>query len=75
MPHTYPLLPFYAGSEEILLPVSHIADGYARGPDGTCAFCKGDPCNEDSSPETPIARFYAAWPGADTCPVCEGRPT
>lgn len=55
--------------------VTHVADGYARGPGGACAFCHGDPCNERPVPDSAIARFYADNPGASTCPCCEGRPT
>lgn len=66
------------GPEEfrnILLSVAYVANGYARGADGTCAFCHGDPFAERSPPDSLIARFYKVKPRATTCPVCEGRPT
>jgi hypothetical protein len=57
--------------------VVDIADGFARGEDGTCAFCNGDPCNEfptaDSNPA--IIKFYKDYPDAPTCPCCDGKPT
>lgn len=56
------------------LEVGAIYD-FARGLDGTCAFCQGDPCNEAKSIDTPISRFYAKNTHAETCPVCDGRPT
>lgn len=67
----------------VMLEVDHIADGYARGKDGTCAFCQGDPCAEDSPPESQIAQYFARnreyWirSGARSvsCPCCDGRPT
>ena len=60
---------------EIRLPVTRIAGGFARGPGGLCAFCAGDACGEDSAPDSPIARFFAANPIAPSCPVCDGRPS
>ncbi|MBD9511592.1 hypothetical protein IB265_33080 [Ensifer sp. ENS10] len=56
--------------------VSHISD-YARGPDGTCAFCKGDPCLEDKESTGPTAmqQYDADGKWWDACPCCEGRPT
>ena len=71
------MVPFYCGdgSGAILLEVSGIAEGYARGPNGTCAFCNGDPCAEDSKPGTHIADFFLRNPRAETCPCCGGRPT
>lgn len=56
---------------------------FLRGDDeyGTCAFCKGDPCNDESEPDSVIARFYAGArrTGLEnqptTCPCCQGRPT
>lgn len=62
-----------AGTSE-MLPVLYVAQ-YPRGPNGCCAFCNGDPCNEEGTTDTPIARFYAAAPHADTCPICDGRPS
>jgi hypothetical protein len=57
------------------VPVTRIAGGFARGPGGLCAFCAGDACGEDSAPDSPIARFFAANPIAPSCPVCDGRPS
>lgn len=53
--------------------VSHIAE-YARGSDGTCALCHGDPLDEKKE-DSLIHRFYSENPDAGTCPVCTGRPT
>ena len=66
--------PFYGAGFAVMLDVSHIADGYARGIDGTCAFCHGDPCAEESK-RSNIAKFYRLNRWADTCPCCKGRPT
>jgi len=59
--------------------VAYIAE-YARGPDGTCAFCHGDPCAE--YPEQASVNGAAIYNYADerngrfeTCPCCDGRPT
>lgn len=76
----HPLVKFlpgtaYAGFEEIFLPVMYIASGVALGPDGLCAFCKGDPCNDHSPADSPIARYFAAAPHAAVCPFCDGRPS
>lgn len=60
--------------------VTSVCGGYARGKDGLCAYCDGDPCAERSAPETRIYRYMKDEngkyrPGADTCPCCEGRPS
>jgi len=70
------LVPVYIGDgrDAILLTVRYWAE-FLRGPDGTCAFCHGDPCAEQSGPATLISNFYARNPGIETCPVCNGRPT
>ncbi len=60
--------------EEVELEVTNFYE-YPRGTDGTCALCQGDPCNEHSPPDSNIAKFYANNTWADTCPVCDGRPT
>lgn len=62
------------GDRPVDLEVDRFSD-FARGPDGTCALCHGDPCNESSPAESLIALWWAANPHADTCPVCDGRPT
>ena len=59
----------------VFMEVTYFAE-FLRGPDGTCAFCHGDPCAESSPQDSFIARYmqeYKAW--AETCPVCDGRPT
>lgn len=66
---------FYPGTGgEERLPVAYVA-GYPRGPGGRCAFCHGDPTCEESLPDSPIARYFAAAPHASSCPVCDGRPS
>lgn len=47
---------------------------FARGKDGTCAFCHGDPCAELDQ-EANINVYFRLNKWAETCPVCEGRPT
>jgi hypothetical protein len=66
------------------LEVAYFAE-FPRGPDGTCAFCRGDPCAENPPAHTMsklgdppgyrIASYYERNPDAVTCPMCEGRPT
>lgn len=56
------------------LPVAYVSR-YPRGPGGRCAFCHGDPTCEESLPDSPIARYFAAVPHASSCPVCDGRPS
>lgn len=49
---------------------------FARGEDGTCAFCDGDPCAEYSPEGSPIVEYMnRGKPGyhPETCPFCEGR--
>lgn len=66
---------FYPGTGgEERLPVAYVS-GYPRGPGGRCAFCHGDPTCEDSPPDSPIGRYFAAAPHASSCPVCDGRPS
>lgn len=70
------LVPFMNGERgPVLLTVTYFSD-FLRGPDGTCAYCHGDPCAERSGPETLIGDWfarYSAW--AETCPCCGGRAT
>jgi len=67
------------GNWEHPLEVNIVADSFydefVRGPDGRCALCQGDPCNEHSPAESLIAQFWAHNPDASSCPVCDGRPT
>ena len=71
---------FYTGDAapgwpgHVELEVDHIAQ-FPRGQDGTCAFCHGDPCAENSPPDSQIAQFFRRNRWAETCPCCEGRPT
>lgn len=58
------------------LEVQYIASDGAKGPDGRCAFCHGDPCAEFSTSDTLIAQYFErnrSW--ATTCPMCDGRPS
>jgi hypothetical protein len=60
--------------------VESVHGGFARGTDGQCAFCHGDPCAEWSEPNTPIYRYMRDAdgryrPGRSTCPCCDGRPS
>lgn len=66
---------YYPGDgTEVELEVDHISD-FPRGADGTCAFCQGDPCAEQEPPGYRIASYYERNPRAETCPMCDGRPT
>jgi hypothetical protein len=58
--------------QEIVLDVMYVAGGFARGPDGLCAFCHGDPCDEDSPKDSLIAKYFATAHSPSSCPVCEG---
>lgn len=51
---------------------------YARGPNGRCAFCDGDPCLEypERHGDTAMKQYDKDEGGEwSTCPCCEGRPT
>ena len=67
---------FYPGDgTEQFIEVKYISD-FARGGDGLCAFCHGDPCAEEANAaDTPIGQFFARNPRAETCPLCGGRPS
>lgn len=72
------IVPFTPGNGHYYpVVIDYIAYDFPRSGDkhGTCAFCQGDPCNEDNKPGSLIARYYADTPHADTCPMCDGRPT
>lgn len=76
----YPLIRFYGArtDRDYLLPVSCIADDFARGPDGTCAFCEGDPCAEGPNANERIVEYMEGefdWSNPVHCPFCKGRPT
>ena len=64
------------GSGKIMLKVKYFAE-FLRGGDkyGTCAFCEGDPCAENSPPDSRIAQFFKRNKWAETCPCCRGRAT
>lgn len=59
---------------EAFVRVTYIAD-YPRGEDGLCAYCHGDPCAENSTPNSLIGGYYIRNPRAETCPMCNGRPS
>jgi hypothetical protein len=63
----------YGTDDVYFVPVSSFAE-FLRGTDkyGCCAFCKGDTWDD---PNTFIGQWFKAHPHADTCPVCQGRPT
>lgn len=66
------------GSGAVLLQVRYASfGGKLTGIDewGTCPYCHGDPCAEDSGPETLIGGYFQRNKYAETCPLCEGRPT
>lgn len=56
------------------VPVAYLAD-FPRGEDGTCAYCHADPLAERTPPHPRIADYYRRNPRAETCPMCDGRPT
>ncbi len=72
MARTIPFLP--GDGTEIHVEVAYIAD-FPCAPNGTCAFCLGDPCAENQPPHPRIAAYYARNADAQTCPMCDGRPT
>lgn len=72
--YTVPFLTGY-GDGQILLEVDYFAGGFLRN-NGVCAFCLGDPCNEDHpGSESNIDMFYKSHSQAESCPMCEGRPS
>lgn len=58
---------------EVILDVIYIAQGRPIGKGGNCAFCHGDPCNEDGRDDSNIGRYFKNAPWATTCPVCNGE--
>jgi len=70
-------VPVYPGDgTETVVDIICITADFPRGPDGTCAFCQGDPCAERSALDSAIGAYMArnsTW--AETCPMCLGRPT
>lgn len=70
-------VPYYIGdgSGRMFLYVAVIAQ-FPRDGDHLCAFCHGDPCAEHSGPETNIGAYFERNPrSAETCPLCDGRPS
>ncbi len=66
-----------AGEHEYNVKVAYHAQ-FPRNTKGLCAFCNGDPCNEQNSPgrgSEHIRLFYERNPKAETCPVCDGQPS
>lgn len=65
------------GTGETMLKVKYIASGFPRDARGLCAFCHGDPCNEDvhGNPDSLIAAYWKRNPTAETCPCCRGAPS
>jgi len=59
---------------EVMVEVAFLSD-YPRGTNGRCAFCNGDPCAETSLAGTLIHDFYERNPKAETCPMCDGKPS
>jgi hypothetical protein len=59
---------------EIMVEVAYLGQG-PKDARGRGAFCHGDPCAENGDPTTEIARYIARNPRAETCPMCEGRPS
>lgn len=75
MPMSTVAVPFYVGDgDPISLEIAYIAE-FPRATDGTCAMCLGDPLAETSPLTSAIARFYSRNRAAETCPLCQGRPT
>lgn len=65
------------------LPVRYIAADCAKGPDGRCAFCEGDPIAETDAAPQRICDYMAGlfkgepttWMRPESCPFCNGRPS
>lgn len=71
------LVPFYPGNgEEIMIDVNHISE-FPRDAHGLCAFCHGDPCDEEKQEGTMIHLYWESMKGhyCETCPCCDGRPS
>lgn len=71
------LVPFYTGmGEAIPIEIDHISE-FPRDTVGYCAFCHGDPCDEEKKEGTLIHEFWESMKGhfCETCPCCDGRPT
>lgn len=73
---TAPLVQFYPGdgSGAVEIEVAYIGD-FPRDKRGYCAFCHADPCAEETDKTTLIAQYFARNAHAETCPMCQGRPS
>ncbi len=54
--------------QETEVEVSYFSE-FLRGPNGSCAFCDGDIDGEV------MRDYFATRKWAQSCPVCDGRPT
>jgi hypothetical protein len=71
----YSVVEFLPGDgTDCLVYVAYIAE-FPRDEDGLCAYCHGDPGAEKSSPNSLIFGYYVRNPNAETCPMCDGRPS
>ena len=55
------------------IEVAYFCD-FLRNMNGCCALCNSDSDNWDD-PTTVIGEFFENNKWAETCPVCQGRPT
>lgn len=69
-------VPFLPGDgTEVEVEVAYLAS-FPCNQEGECAFCLGDPCAEEGKDkDTLIAAFWRRNPKAETCPMCDGRPS
>jgi hypothetical protein len=58
----------------VVVEVAYLSD-FPRDVRGLCAFCHADPCAEGPDKTTEIALYFARNPRAETCPMCDGRPS
>jgi hypothetical protein len=59
---------------ETEVDVAIIAE-FPRDDQWMCAFCHGDPCAESNDRSTAIAQYFDRNAQAQTCPMCDGRPS
>jgi hypothetical protein len=71
------LVPFLGDGAKptTMLTIVYLTTDFPRGVDGTCAYCHGDPCNEDDNPDSLIAKYLDRNPWDIACPCCHGQPT
>lgn len=67
-------IPFLGGGEPggVMLEILYASNDMLVGANGLCAYCNGDPCAENSGPDTHIGAYFARNKWADTCPCCKG---